>query len=343
MTNNKRQRSAVRNQIPISEFGLRIYSLFAVLLAFCSSVHAQQAGNLHRVGCLVYGSRSDSLAYTEAFRKGARELGYVEGKNISFEWQYAEGRAESLPALAAELVRRDVALIVAGGASAIQAAKKATETIPIVMAFSSDAVAQGFVSSLAKPGKHITGLSGQQPGLGGKRLEFLKELIPDVSRVAVVGISMTSDDPEAREIKMAAGSLAVRLQFVHLRTIEDLDGAFAAMAKEQARALVGLQSARMFSLRKHIAEYALKRRLPSISFEEQFAVDGWLMSYGPNYSDSYRRAAYFMDKILKGAKPADLPVEQPTKFEFVVNLKTAKQIGLTIPPHALARADRVIK
>ena len=315
----------------------------ALLFALCGSVHAQQAGNLHRIGCLVYGSRTDSLAYTEALRKGARELGYVEGQNISFEWQYAEGKAERLPALAAELVRRDVAVIVAGGASAIRAAKKATETIPIVMAFSSEAVAQGFVASLATPGRNITGLSGQQPELGGKRLELLKEVIPSISRVAVVGISTTSDDPEAREMKMAAGSLAIRLQPIHLRAIEDLDVAFAAMAKEQARALIGLQNARMFSLRKRIAEYAVNKRLPSISFEEQFAVDGWLMSYGPNYSESYRRAATYVDKIIKGAKPADLPVEQPTKFELVINLKTAKQIGIAIPPNVLARADRVIR
>jgi putative ABC transport system substrate-binding protein len=292
-----------------------------VLTAFCvtlfalwSSADAQQPGKLYRIGCLVYGSRFDNLAYTEALRKGLRELGYVEGQTISLEWRYAVGKSEQLPGLAAELLRRDVAVIVAGGASAIRVAKKATETTPIVMAFSSDAVAQGFVTSLAKPGKNITGLSGQQPELGGKRLELLKEVIPSISRVAVVGISTTSDDPEATEIKTAAGSLGIRLQPVQLRAVEELESAFATMSKGLAGAVVGLQTARIFSLRKRIAEYAVKSRLPSISFEEQFAVDRWLMSYGPNYSDSYRRTAYFVDKLLKGAKPGDLPVEQSAQI-----------------------------
>jgi putative ABC transport system substrate-binding protein len=319
------------------------FTIAAVFSVCGARVEAQQPEKPYRIGCLVYGSRSDSLAYTEALRNGFQELGYVEGQTISLEWRYAGGKPERLPALAGELVRLKVAVIVAGGASTIRAVKKATETIPIVMAFSSDPVEQGFVASLANPGRNITELSGQQPELGGKRLELLKEVMPKLSRVAVIGISTTDEDPELKEMETAARSLRIRLQPVRLRVVEDLEVAFAAMAKAQVAALVGLQSARIFNLRKKIAERAARNRLPSISFEAQFAAHGWLMSYGPNYSDSYRRAATFVDKILKGRKPADLPVEQPMKFEFVINLKTAKQIGLTIPPNVLVRADRVIK
>jgi putative ABC transport system substrate-binding protein len=280
----------------------------------------------------------------EAFRQGLRELGYVEGKNIVIEWRYAEGKLDRLLALVAELVRLKVNVIVTGGPGATRPAKEATVTIPIVMTQDNDPVANGFVVSLARPGGNITGLSTLAPEISGKRLELLKEIVPRLSRVAVIGTSTSQDYAhELKEIKLAAGALGVKLEHVDVLAPKDIEPAFRTAAKAGAEAVLWLVSGRVVGpYQKEITELAVKSRLPVI-FERRHVDAGGLMSYGVNLPDLDRRAAYYVDKILKGAKPADLPVEQPTKFEFVINLKTAKQIGLTIPPNVLARADKVIR
>jgi putative ABC transport system substrate-binding protein len=326
----------------------------AMLFALCVPAHAQQAKKVHRIGYLSPASPSSSVSLIKAFREGLAQLGYVEGQNIVIEHRFSEG--DRLPELAEDRLKMDIKLaeelirlkvdiiVAAGGASPVRAAKKATDTIPIVMTNGSDPVAQGFVASLAKPGGNITGLSTLAPEVGGKRLELLKQVVPKLSRVGVVGVSRQQQyDPEMKELEVAAKALGVQLQPVGVHGPNDLVNAFLAMDTGRAGALIGLQTRTIVDLRKQIAERAVKSRLPTVSFERQFVEDGWLMSYGPEFADLYRRAATYVDKILKGAKPADLPIEQPTKFELVMNLKTAKQIGVTIPPNVLARADRVIK
>ena len=317
--------------------------LGASLFALCSVAEAQPETKIFRIGYLD-ATPSGSAPLMEAFRQSMAKLGWIEGKNIAIEHRFLDGKRD--PELAEELVRAKVDVIVAaGGASPTRAAKGATETIPIVITAASDPVAQGFVASLARPGGNITGLSTLAPEVGGKRLELLKEMVPKLSRVAVVGISRRQPyyDPEMKEIEVAARALGVQRQPVDLRGPNDLEKAFSAMTKKRAGALIGLQTRNIINLRKRIGELAVNSRLPAVSFERQFAEDGWLMSYGPEFADLYRRAATYVDKILKGTKPADLPVQQPTKFELVINLKIAKQIGLTIPPNVLARADRVIR
>ncbi len=303
---------------------------------------AQPETKIFRIGYLD-ATPSGSAPLMEAFRQGMAKLGWIEGKNITIEYRFLDGKRD--PELAEELVRAKVDVIVAaGGASPTRAAKGATETIPIVMTTSSDPIAQGFVASLARPGGNITGLSTFAPEVGGKRLELLKQIVAKLSRVAVVGISRRQAfDPEMKEMEVAARALGLQLQPVDLRGPNDLEKAFSAIARGRAGALIGLQTRNIINLRKRIGELAVKGRLPTVSFERRFAEDGWLMSYGPDFADLYRRAATYVDKILKGRKPADLPVERPTKFEFIVNLKTAKHIGLTIPPNVLARADKVIR
>jgi putative ABC transport system substrate-binding protein len=281
----------------------------------------------------------------EAFRQGMRDLGYVEGKNITIEWRSHEGEQARQRALVAELVRLKVEVIVASGAGDIRAAKAATATIPIVMIGGGDAVGSGFVASLARPGGNITGLSTLSPELSGKRLELLKEIVPKVSRVAVFWTSSSgSYAPEVKEVELAAGALGMKLQNVDVLAPKDIAPAFRAAAAERSDAvLMNVSGALMNVWRKEIAELAVKSRLPVI-YERAAEVEaGGLMSYGVSPNDLSRRAATYVDKILKGAKPADLPVEQPTKFEFIINLKAAKQIGLTIPPNVLARADKVIR
>jgi putative ABC transport system substrate-binding protein len=269
----------------------------------------------------------------------------VEGKNIVIEFRSHEGNQDRQRALAAELARLKVDVIVAVGSGDIRSAKEATATIPIVMVQSGDAVRSGFVASLARPGGNITGLATPRPELSGKRLELLKETIPKLSRLAVF-VSLTGQDfPQIKkEIELAGGASGVKLQYLNIESLRDIEAAFQAAAKERANgALFRVAGPVVYPHRARIAELAVKGRLPAI-YERAVEVEaGGLMSYGTDFDELYRRAATFVDKILKGTKPADLPVEQPTKFEFIINLKTAKQIGLTIPPNVLARADRVIR
>ena len=303
-----------------------------------------QPEKIPRIGFLVGGSASAAAARTDAFRQGLRELSYVEGKNIVIEWRYGEGKLDRLPALAAELARSKVDIIVTTGGTPTRAAKEATSTIPIVMAQDSDPVGSGYVAGLASPGGNITGLSSLAPELGGKRLELLKEIIPKLSRVAVFGTSTNPGYAQSiREAELAAGAFGVRLQYLDVLASNDVEAAFRAAGKERADAVTLLVSLVLNSQRNQITTLARKSRFPAIYYNPEWVEDGGLMSYGVSFIDLYRRAATFVDKILKGRKPADLPVEQPIKFEFIVNLKAANQIGLTIPPNVLVRADRVIR
>jgi len=307
----------------------------------CEAVaQAQQAAKIPRIAFLAGGSRSADSLLLETFWQRMKELGYIEGKNIAAEYRFAEGAPERLPNFAAELVRLNVDIIVAPG-SGTRAAKKATDTIPIVITYG-DPVGQGLVASLARPGGNVTGLSGFISELGGKQLELLKEAFPKVSRVAVLWWT----DPNAlmlEDMKAAAGALRVTLQPLGLRAVDDFESAFSAIKKDRANALIALRNPLTATHRTRIVDFAAKNRLPAIYPDGEFVDAGGLMAYGVNVPDLWGRAAVYVDKILKGTKPADLPVEQPTKFEFIINLKTAKQIGLTIPPNVLARADRVIR
>jgi putative ABC transport system substrate-binding protein len=315
-----------------------------VFLAVAVVAEAQQPKKVPRIGILHGASASSVAARTEVFREGLRELGYVEGKNIVIEWRYAEGKADRLPGLAAELVGLKVDIIVTTGPIVTRAAKEATSTIPIVMALDNDPVGNGFVASLARPGGNITGLSSISVDTSGKQLELLKETVPKLSRVAVFGTSTNPGNAQAlKEIELAAGGFKLRLQYLDVLDPKDIETAFQTAAKERANVVLVLGSPVNFNNRTQIAELAVKSRLPVIHSNTEYVDAGGLMTYGPNYPDLYRRAATYVDKILKGAKPGDIPVEQPTKFEFVINLKAAKLIGLTIPPNVLARADRVIK
>ena len=315
-----------------------------VLLVTGPVAQAQQPAKIPRIGFLGAAYPSTNAARIEAFRKGLRELGYVEGKNIIIEYRWAEGKPERLPDLATELVQLKVDIIVTAGPAATPPAKQATSTIPIVMAFDNDPVGSGFVASLARPGGNITGLSALFPELSGKRLELLKEVVPTVSRVAVLGTSTNPGNTQAlKQIELAAGAFKVQLQTLDVLNRKDIEPSFRTAVKARADAILVLSSAVIFSQRTQIADLAIKNRLPVNFPQNEYVEDGGLMSYAPNYADLFRRAATYVDKILKGAKPADVPVEQPQKFEFIVNLKAAKQIGLTIPPNVLARADRVIR
>jgi putative ABC transport system substrate-binding protein len=298
-----------------------------------------------RIGFLSGGSpTTTSPARYEAFRQRLRELGYVEGKNIVIEYRWVEGKLDRFPALAAELVRLKVDVIVTWGPTATLAAKEATNTIPIVMANDADPVASGVVASLARPGGNITGFSTLSPELSGKRLELLKEIVPKLSRVAVLGASTSTSSALAlKETELAAGVLGVRLQYLDVLDPKDIETAFREAVKGRADAVLVLPTAVLSSQRKEIVDLAVKSRLPAIYPLTQYTEAGGLMSYEPNLADMWRRAATYVDKILKGTRPADLPVEQPMRFEFVINLKAAKQIGFTIPPNVLVRADRVIR
>jgi putative ABC transport system substrate-binding protein len=331
---------------PISDLRVLISGLCALLLLFvlCLSVEAQQAKKTPRIGFLS--PRSGPSENEEAFQRGLRELGHFERQNIGIEWRFANGKANRFPELAAELVRLQIDIIVVGGGTAATAAKNVTKTIPIVFATSNDPVASKLVASLANPGENVTGLSVDAPGLNGKRLEILKESFPSLSQVAVLhNRAVPAWNLGMAEIEHTARLLKVQLQPVSVSS-QDLNGlekAFAAMIQERSKALVKLPAAELPSYRKSIMELALKHRLPAMYDDKQFSEAMGLMSYGTDITDLYRRAATYVDRILKGARPADLPIEQPTKFELVINLKTAKQIGLTIPPNVLARADKVIK
>jgi putative ABC transport system substrate-binding protein len=318
--------------------------LFVVaLLAVAIIAEAQQPTKIPRIGFLSALSSSSMSARTEAFRQGLRDFGYVEGRNIVIESRYAEGKLDRLPALAAELVRLKVDIIVTAGGQATRAAKEATPTIPIVMTNDPDPVGSGFVASLARPGGNITGLSTVAPELSGKRLELLREVLPKLSRVAIVGTSTQPGHAQAiKELELAAKSFNVQIQYLDVLD-KPIETAFRAAAKARADGILTLTSPILTSQRGQLADLAVKNRIPAIYNDIQFVEAGGLIFYGVSFLDLDRRAATYVDKILKGAKPADLPVEQPTKFEFVVNLKAAKQMGLTIPPNVLARADKVIK
>jgi putative ABC transport system substrate-binding protein len=284
------------------------------------------------------------LPRVEAFRQRLRELGYVEGKNLVIEYRYAEGKLERLPDLAAELVRLKVDVIVTSGIPPSSVAKKATATIPIVFAASSDPVRGGLVSSLARPGGNITGLSNIAQDLNGKRLELLKEAFPKVTRVAFLWQSSgTRGNRELTDMEAAAKALGLKLLSLPVRGLDDFEGAFARAKKDRAQALITNPGALITTQQRQVLDFAAKNRLPAMYPNSEYVEAGGLMSYAPSQMDQWRRAADFVDNILKGAKPADIPVEQPTKFEFFVNLKTAKQIGVTIPSNVLARADRVIR
>src|SRR5438093_8277535 len=321
--------------------------IVAILVTFsmCAAVaQGQQPKKVPRIGFLTSQSLSTLSDRIEALRQGLRELGYVEGKNIVIEWRYAEGKPDRLPVLAAELVRLKVDVIVTAGPASTRPAKEATSTIPIVMGFDNDPVGNGFVASLARPGGNITGLSTLAPEISGKQLELLKEIVPRLSRVAALGNSNEPGNPQAlREVEVAAGAFGVQLQHLDVRDPKDIETAFRAASKGRADAVLVLTSPVFASQRTQIVNLAAKSRVPAIYWRSDFVEAGGLMSYGTSQNDLDRRAAIYVDKILKGAKPADLPVEQPTKFEFIINLKAAKQIGLTIPPNVLARADKVIK
>ena len=316
----------------------------AMLFALCFSASAQQPAKIPRIGNLNAVSGTANPHRFEALRQGLRDLGYVEGKNIVIERRFADGKFDRLPSLAAELVRLNVAVILTTGGISTRAAKEATSTIPIVMAQDNDPVGNGFVASLARPGGNITGLATFAPELSGKRLELLKEIVPKLSRVAVFGTSANPGNAQSlKEIEAAAGAFKVQLQQQDVLESKDIEPAFRAAANGRVDAVIVLVSPVLNSNRKRVAELAAKNRLPVIYPFREFVEGGGLMTYGVNFVDLYRRSATYIDKILKGASPADLPVEQPTKFEFIINLNAAKQIGLTVPPNVLARADHVIK
>jgi len=305
---------------------------------------AQQPKKVSRIGFLSATSPSAIAARTEALRQGLRELGYVEEKNIVIEYRYAEGNLDHLSELAAEMVRLKVDVIVSAGPPVTRAAKQATVTIPIIMAFDNDPVGNGFVASLARPSGNITGLSTHYPEISGKQVELMKEIVPRLARVAVFGNSIQPGNPQAlRETELAAGALGVQLQYLDIRSPKDIETVFRAASKGRADAVLVLGNIVVTSHPKKFVELSAKSRLPAIYWNPEFVEAGGLMTYSVSITDLYQRAATYVDKILKGAKAADLPVEQPTKFEFIINLKAAKQIGLTIPPNVLARADKVIK
>jgi putative tryptophan/tyrosine transport system substrate-binding protein len=324
-----------------------LWLLTFLLFAASPSAEAQQTKKMPRIGYLHPGSAATvSVARMEAFREGLRDLGYVEGKNIFIEWRYTEGKSEaqSLPELAAELVRMDVDIIVTTGTPAVRAIKGASATIPIVFAVISHPVENGIVASFARPGGNVTGLTILTEELSGKRLELLKETIPNINRIGVLSdVTNPTQALEWKEIMAAAEALRVKLQSLGLRSSNDFESAFTAALRERVQAVITLPQPLMNSHRNPIVGFAIKNKLPAIYPAPEYMDAGGLMYYGPVYTELFRRAASYVDKILKGTKPADIPVEQPTKFEFVINLKAAKQIGLTIPPNVLARADKVIR
>jgi putative ABC transport system substrate-binding protein len=319
-------------------------ALCALLFALCATAEPQQPKQLPRVGYLASNSRSSELRRIEAFNEGLHARGYTEGLNIVIEYRFAEGKLDGLPALAADLVRSKVDVIVTGGGPPTRAAKDATKSIPTIIVNISDPVALGFVASLAKPGGNMTGLASIQTNLGGKRVELLKEILPQLSRLAVlVNRDVPGYGVQIKEVEIATQTIGLQLQVEKIQGPNDLEKAFSAITKGRAGAVLGLTNPTFMALRTRIAELAIRSHLPTMYGSRAFVDAGGLISYGPDVADLFRRAAVYVDKILKGAKPADLPVEQPTKFEFVLNLKTANQIGLTIPPNVLARADKVIR
>jgi putative ABC transport system substrate-binding protein len=344
-------KSAFRNlksAILASPLPFALSLVCAVLFAFCAFAEAQQVKKVYRIGCLSSTDRATDAYRSEPFRAALRELGYIEGQNLTIEYRYAEGKRDRQPELAAELVRLKVALIaISGGGTVIRAAMNATKTIPIVMmGQGGDPIKEGFVASFARPGGNVTGFTFLTTELGGKRLELLKQAIPKLHRVVILY------DPRAsgiarevtEDLPVAARALGLAAQPWQVQSTEEIERSFATLKNEPPDGLYAPSAGPLMTFNQfRIADFALKNRLPSLFSNKQAVEAGGLMYYGVDVGHSYKRVAYYVDRILKGAKPADLPVEQPTKFEFVINLKTAKQIGLTIPPNVLARADRVIR
>jgi putative ABC transport system substrate-binding protein len=323
--------------------------LFAIVLALtmCGAVAVAQqpTGKIHRIGLLDPSTASGSAALWEAFRQELSKLGWIEGKNITIEYRFAEQKADRLPKLAAELVRLKVDLIVVTGLQASLAAQRASNTIPIVMTNTGDPVGSGLIASLARPGGNITGNSGLSPELGTKRLEILKDAVPKLVRVGLlVTQSRVLENPQLKELRSAAVALKLKLEEIETQfDSKGLESAFQTAKQKQVDGIMTLSTRPFFAERKRIIELAGKYRLSAIYFQKEFVDEGGLMSYGVDFDDLFRRAAVYVDKILKGAKPADLPVQQATKFEFIINLNAAKQIGLTIPVRVLERANQVIK
>jgi putative ABC transport system substrate-binding protein len=321
-------------------------ALCSLLLARCSAAEAQQAGKIFRIGFLDVSTASGMAGLLEAFRQEMRKLGWIEGKNITIEYRFAEGKNDRLPDLAADLVRLHVDLILVSGAQPASAAKSATTTIPIVMANAGDPVGAGLVASLARPGGNITGFSGLAPELNTKRLEILKDAVPKLARVGLLRLpgANIEGDLQLKEIRPAAMALKLKLEEIETEPdAKGLESAFQSAKQKPVNAIMAIVVRQFFAERKRIVELAGRYRLPAIYFQKEFVDEGGLMSYGADFDDLYRRAAGYVDKILKGAKPADLPVQRATKFEFVINLKAAKQIDLTIPVRVLERANKVIK
>jgi putative tryptophan/tyrosine transport system substrate-binding protein len=318
------------------------FTLSTLLLALCVPAEAQQPAKVARIGYLSLAAKASPR--DEAFVKQLRDLGWVDGQNIAIEYRWAASRAENLPTLADELVGTKVDIIAAAATPAVHAAKNATKTIPIVMISVADAVGSGFVASLAQPGGNITGTTNIMPELAGKRIELLKEVLPKLSRIAFMAYG---PDPAHRlfvkDAENAAQSFKIGFQPLVLKSVDEIDSAFQSMVKERAGAVIVQPLFSVLGQGPRIAALAIKNRIPTISDGFQLVEQGGLMFYGPDPVATYQRAATFVDKILKGRKPAELPAEQPTKFLFIINLKTAKQIGVTIPPNVLARADRVIR
>jgi putative tryptophan/tyrosine transport system substrate-binding protein len=322
--------------------GILVSILAVVILAFVHLADAQQAGKIARIGLLDNSTASGMAVLLDAFRQEMSKLGWIEGKNFTIEYRFAEQKNERLPELAADLVRLKVDVIVGTSTASVLAAKKATTTIPIVMTNSVDPVAEGLIASLAQPGGNVTGLSGLATELITKRLEILKDAVPKLARVGLLRTSATS--LQLKDVRPAALALKLKLEEIETQfDAKGLESAFQTAKQKQVGAIMTTASRQFFAERKRIVELAAKYRLPAIYFSKDFVDEGGLMSYGVDYDDLYRGAAVYVDKILKGAKPADLPVQQATKFEFVINLKAAKQIGLTLSPEFLARANKVIK
>jgi putative ABC transport system substrate-binding protein len=318
-------------------------TLCAVLFALSFPAGAQEPKKVPRIGMLFAATPSANSERIAAFRQGLRERGYVEGKDVLIEQRFAEGNFDRLPALAADLVHLKVDVIVSATTPGTRSLKEATNTIPIVMTSDTDPVGNKFVASLARPGGNITGLSTLAPELNGKRLELLKEIVPKLSRVAVLATLNSTNAEVLREIEVAGAALKVQIQYLDVQGPKDIETAFREATNGHADGLFPLSNAILNSQRKQLVNLAISSRLPAIHVAPEYVEDGGLMYYGANTPDLFRRAAAYVDKILKGAKAADIPVEQPRKFELVINLKTAKEIGLTIPPNVLARADKVIK
>jgi len=341
------------NPFSILDFGFSIrrsrkkkflcLALAALLFALCSSASAQQPKKIPRIGYLSYGIRREGAAREDAFREGLREFGYIDGKNITIEYRFAEANLDKVRGLAAELVSLNVDLIVAITTTGALAAKNATQRIPIVMRIPADPVDEGLVANLARPGGNITGVTSLIQELGGKRLELLKEVVPRLSRVAVLRNPTPDSLKQLREWEAGGKGLGLQIQSFGVQSANDIDEAFTASIKEHIGAMTAIRHPFINGQRQRIVELAIKNRLPTVFDDNDFVEEGALMYYGANLLVLQRRLAYFVDKILKGGKPAEIPVEQPTKFELVINLRTAKQIRLTIPQSVLYRADKVIK